>query len=99
MRLRKSLRARRLEFAMQYRKLGKWGVKVSEVSLGSWLTYGGSVGEENAANMIQYAYEHGVNFFDTANVYALGHAEEVVGATLRRFKRDSFFLATKVFFP
>ncbi|MDQ3974051.1 MAG: aldo/keto reductase family protein [Actinomycetota bacterium] len=84
---------------MQYRKLGRWGVKVSAVGLGSWLTYGGSVGETAARDCIHRAYELGVNLFDTADVYAGGRAEEVVGKALAGFPRESFVLATKVFFP
>lgn len=83
---------------MEYRHLGKSGVKVSEVALGSWLTYGGSVADEQATACINRAYELGINFFDTANVYRRGAAEEVVGRALKRFKRDSYFLATKVYF-
>ena len=84
---------------MEYRRLGNSGVKVSEISLGSWLTYGGSVAEEQATACINRAYEIGINFFDTANVYMRGAAEEIVGRALKNFERDSFFLATKVYFP
>lgn len=84
---------------MHYRKLGKWGVKVSEVAIGSWLTYGGSVDDEESIKLLQIAYEQGINFFDTANVYAHGHAEQVVGRAVRDLGRDNIFLATKVFFP
>ena len=84
---------------MEYRRLGRSGVKVSEVSLGSWLTYGGSVAEEQARACIHKAYELGINFFDTANVYMRGAAEEIVGRALEGFERDSYFLATKVYFP
>ena len=84
---------------MEYRRLGNSGVKVSEISLGSWLTYGGSVAEEQASACIDRAYEIGINFFDTANVYMRGAAEEIVGRALRGFERDSYFLATKVYFP
>ena len=84
---------------MQYRKLGRWGTKVSSVSLGSWLTYGGSVEEDTARECIWRAYDLGVNFFDTANVYMRGAAEEVMGKALKDFPRDSFVLATKVYFP
>ena len=84
---------------MEYRNLGKSGVKVSEVSLGSWLTYGGSVAAEQATSCIHKAYELGINFFDTANVYVRGDAEEIVGKALEGFERDSYFLATKVYFP
>jgi aryl-alcohol dehydrogenase-like predicted oxidoreductase len=84
---------------VEYRRLGRSGVKVSEISLGSWLTYGGSVAEERAQACIHKAYELGINFFDTANVYMRGAAEEIVGRTLKGFERDSYFLATKVYFP
>jgi len=84
---------------VEYRRLGNSGVKVSEISLGSWLTYGGSVAEEQASACIDRAYEIGINFFDTANVYMRGAAEEIVGRALRGFERDSYFLATKVYFP
>jgi aryl-alcohol dehydrogenase-like predicted oxidoreductase len=83
---------------MRYRKLGQWGVKVSEISLGSWLTYGGSVEDERAIACIHRAFELGVNFFDTANVYRQGAAEEVTGRALKDFRRDDYFLATKVYF-
>ncbi|CAN5786540.1 aldo/keto reductase family protein [soil metagenome] len=84
---------------MQYRRLGRWGTKVSAVGLGSWLTYGGSVEEDTARRCIHRAYELGVNFFDTANVYARGAAEKVVGQAIAEYPRDSYVLATKVFFP
>ena len=84
---------------MEYRRLGGSGVKVSEISLGSWLTYGGSVAEEQATACIHRAYDLGINFFDTANVYVRGAAEEIVGNALKGFERDSYFLATKVYFP
>ncbi|HEY7133734.1 MAG TPA: aldo/keto reductase, partial [Acidimicrobiia bacterium] len=84
---------------MQYRKLGRWGVQVSAVGLGSWLTYGASVSDDVASACIHRAYDDGVNFFDTANGYARGRAEEVVGKVLADFRRESFVLATKVFFP
>ncbi|WJH34588.1 aldo/keto reductase family protein [Paenibacillus sp. CC-CFT747] len=84
---------------MEYRRLGKSGVKVSEISLGSWLTYGGSVEAEQAEAVVDRAYELGINFFDTANVYHRGAAEEIVGKALKKYSRDSYVLATKVFFP
>jgi voltage-dependent potassium channel beta subunit len=84
---------------MKYRRLGHSGLKVSEISLGSWLTYGGYVERENAANAIHKAYDLGINFFDTANVYERGEAEKVVGDELKKYSRDSYVLATKVFWP
>ncbi|PKM49911.1 MAG: aldo/keto reductase [Firmicutes bacterium HGW-Firmicutes-7] len=84
---------------MQYRRLGKTGMKVSEISLGSWLTYGNSIEKETAIKTIDKAYELGINFFDTANVYARGSAELVVGEALKKYSRESYVLATKVFWP
>ena len=85
--------------AMQYRHLGRAGVRVSAISLGSWLTYGSSVEEETAIQCIHTAYEQGITFFDTANVYNRGAAEKVVGRALKDYPRHSYVLATKVFFP
>lgn len=84
---------------MRYRKLGRWGVNVSVIGLGSWLTYGGSVEEASARDCIARALERGINFFDTANVYARGRSEEVVGRAIAQFDRDDIVLATKVYFP
>lgn len=84
---------------MKYRRLGNSGVKVSEVCLGSWLTFGNATEDETAIQCIDRAYELGINFFDTANVYARGKSEEVVGRGLSKFPRDSYVVATKVFFP
>jgi aryl-alcohol dehydrogenase-like predicted oxidoreductase len=84
---------------MQYRRLGASGLKVSEVCLGSWLTFGNATEDRTAAACIEKAYDLGINFFDTANVYARGASEEVVGRALRPFPRDTYVVATKVFFP
>jgi voltage-dependent potassium channel beta subunit len=83
---------------VRFRKLGTWGLKISEIGLGSWLTYGGSVEDEKAIACIHRAFELGVNFFDTANVYRRGAAEEVTGRALKDFRRDDYVLATKVYF-
>lgn len=82
---------------MEYRRLGNTGLKVSEISLGSWLTYGGYVEEQKATASIDKAYDLGINFFDTANVYMRGEAEKVVGKALSKYDRSSYVLATKVF--
>ncbi|MEK4510542.1 aldo/keto reductase [Paenibacillus anaericanus] len=82
---------------MKYRRLGGSGLKVSEISLGSWLTYGGYVERENAVDAIKTAYDIGINFFDTANVYEQGAAEVLLGETLKLYPRESYVLATKVF--
>src|SRR3954453_10490912 len=84
---------------MNYRRLGDSDLEVSEVSLGSWLTYSGGVGREQAEACIQAAFEAGINFFDTANVYGRGAAETLLGDVLSRRERSSYVLATKVFFP
>lgn len=84
---------------MKYRRLGGSGLKVSEISLGSWLTYGGYVERENAEQSIKTAYDLGINFFDTANVYERGAAEELVGQALKAYPRESYVLATKAFWP
>jgi len=82
---------------VEYRRLGKTGLKVSAISLGSWLTFGAAVEREAAVATIHRAYDLGINFFDTANVYARGAAEEVVGEALRGLPRSSYVVATKVF--
>lgn len=84
---------------MKYRKLGRSGLKVSELSLGSWLTYGTKTEKDTAIKTIDKAYELGITSFDTANVYALGEAEKIVGEALSKYPRDSYVLATKVFWP
>jgi aryl-alcohol dehydrogenase-like predicted oxidoreductase len=81
---------------MEYRKLGATGLKVSEISLGSWLTYGGYVDKQQAFGIIDRAYELGINFFDTANVYRRGESEQIVGEALMKYPRSSYVLATKV---
>jgi aryl-alcohol dehydrogenase-like predicted oxidoreductase len=84
---------------MRYRQLGSSDLQVSEISLGSWLTYGGGVGSDQAEACIAKAFDVGINFIDTANVYAGGAAEEFLGQVLAGRQRDSYVLATKVFFP
>lgn len=84
---------------MKYRQLGKSGLRVSELALGSWLTYGKSVEDQTAKKCIETAYEAGINFFDTANVYEQGQAEIVLGKTLKNYNRDSLVVASKVYFP
>ncbi len=84
---------------MRYRRLGRSDLQVSEVSLGSWLTYGGGVGRDRAEACVRRAFELGVNFIDTANVYSGGAAETFLGEVLAGRPRSSYVLATKVFFP
>jgi voltage-dependent potassium channel beta subunit len=84
---------------MQYRRLGTSGLKVSEVCLGTWLTVGGAIEEATAEACIDKAFEVGINFIDTANVYARGKAEEALGQVLKKYDRDKYVIATKVYFP
>ena len=84
---------------MKYRKLGASDLSVSEISLGSWLTYGVGVAAEQTRACLDRAFDLGINFIDTANVYGRGKAETVLGEMLAGRSRDSYVLATKVFFP
>jgi aryl-alcohol dehydrogenase-like predicted oxidoreductase len=84
---------------MRYRKLGSSDLEVSEISLGSWLTYAGGVAAERARECTDAAFDAGINFFDTANVYGRGAAEEAWGEILSGRPRDSYILATKVWGP
>ena len=84
---------------METRPLGRSGLQVSEIALGSWLTFGSSVAADATRQLTRAAYDMGVNFFDTADVYANGKAEEVLGEALHEIPRHTFVLATKCFFP
>jgi aryl-alcohol dehydrogenase-like predicted oxidoreductase len=84
---------------MKFRRLGDSDLEVSEISLGSWLTYSGGVGREQTQACTRAAFEVGINFFDTANVYGTGAAEEAWGEILSGYERNSYVLATKVYFP
>ena len=84
---------------MKYRQLGASDLSVSVISLGSWLTYGVGVEADQARACVERAFELGINFIDTANVYGRGAAETVLGEMLSGRPRDSYILATKVFFP
>src|ERR1700750_956184 len=81
---------------MRYRRLGSSELEVSEISLGSWLTYSGGVAAEQTKACTDAAFEVGINFFDTANVYGRGAAESAWGEILAGRPRDSYILATKV---
>ena len=84
---------------MRTRRLGSSDLHVSEISLGSWLTYGGGVAREQAVACVERAFEVGINFIDTANSYGRGAAESFLGEVLAGRPRDSFVLATKLYFP
>jgi 1-deoxyxylulose-5-phosphate synthase len=84
---------------VRYRPLGSSDLEVSEISLGSWLTYGGGVSDNQAEACVRKAFEVGINFIDTANVYSRGGAEEFLGEVLANRPRDSYVLATKLYWP
>jgi aryl-alcohol dehydrogenase-like predicted oxidoreductase len=85
---------------MEYRRLGRTGLKVSEFSFGSWVTFAKQVGVDDAANMLAFAYDQGINFFDNAEGYEAGNSEKVMGEAISRlgWGRDSFMVSSKVFF-
>ena len=84
---------------MRYRKLGDSDTEVSEISLGSWLTFGEGVERDQTAACTRAAFDAGITLFDTSNAYGRGTAEQVWGEILSDFERDSYVLATKLFFP
>lgn len=84
---------------MHYRRLGKTGIKVSDISLGAWVTFGGQISDESAAALVHSAFEQGVNFFDNADIYAKGRAEVVLGQAVRDLPREELVISSKVFFP
>jgi len=84
---------------MRYRSLGRSGLKISELSFGSWVTYGNQMGEDVARECMAAAYDAGVNFFDNAEVYARGESERIMGAALRKlgWRRASYIVSTKFY--
>jgi aryl-alcohol dehydrogenase-like predicted oxidoreductase len=84
---------------MEFRRLGRSDLVVSEIALGSWLTYGGGVARAQAEACVRRAFDEGINFIDTANVYARGAAERFLGDVLAGVPRDRYVIATKVYFP
>ncbi|MCC4607063.1 aldo/keto reductase [Xanthomonas campestris pv. zinniae] len=88
------------EFAMLYRRLGSTGLQLSALSFGAWVTFGKQIGRGEARNLIAAAWDNGINFFDNAEVYARGRAEEVMGDVIAdlRLPRDSYCVSSKVFF-
>ena len=84
---------------MHYRRLGRSGLKISEISLGAWVTFGSQVDEDTSIELIQTAYDAGVNFFDNADIYANGLAESVMGRALKSIPREALVISSKVFWP
>lgn len=84
---------------MHYRRLGKSGLKVSEIALGAWITIGNQIDEKVSSDLIHAAYDQGINFFDNADAYASGQAETVVGKAIQDLPREALVLSSKVFWP
>jgi voltage-dependent potassium channel beta subunit len=84
---------------MHYRRLGRSGLKVSEISLGSWVTFGSQIDEAAAGEILHEAYDAGINFFDNADIYANGQSEEVMGKAVKDLPREALVLSSKVFWP
>ncbi len=84
---------------MHYRRLGRSGIKVSEISYGAWVTFGNQLGEREAREIIHAAYDLGVNFFDNADVYARGQAEILMGKAIADLPREALVISSKVFWP
>jgi voltage-dependent potassium channel beta subunit len=84
---------------MHYRRLGKSGLKVSEISLGAWVTFGNQIDEKTAIDLLHTAYDQGINYFDNADMYANGMAETVMGKAIRDLPREALVLSSKVFWP
>jgi aryl-alcohol dehydrogenase-like predicted oxidoreductase len=85
--------------AMNYRRLGRSGLKVSELSFGSWVTYGNQMGSGEARECMTAAYDAGVNFFDNAEIYAKGQSEIIMGEVFAKsgWRRSSYIVSTKFF--
>ena len=84
---------------MHYRRLGHSGLKVSEISLGSWVTFGNQLDENAAIALIKEAFSQGINFFDNADMYANGVAETVMGKAVKTMPRPELVISSKVFWP
>jgi len=84
---------------MHYRRLGRSGIKVSEISYGAWVTFGNQLGEKEARELVHAAYDLGVNFFDNADVYARGQAEILMGKAIADLPREALVISSKVFWP
>ena len=84
---------------MEFRRMGRSGLKLSAISLGSWITFGDQIQKTTAAELIQRAYEEGINFFDSADVYASGESERVMGEAIKELPREELVISSKVYWP
>jgi voltage-dependent potassium channel beta subunit len=84
---------------MKHRAMGRTGLKLSEISLGAWITFGEQIDEATAKEILHVAYDHGVNYFDNADVYADGQAEVVMGRAIKDLPREGLVISSKVYWP
>jgi len=84
---------------MKYRRLGNAGIKVSEISIGGWLTFGGTVDEKTTEGILAAAIDHGVNFIDLSDIYSRGEAERVCGKMIKKYTRSDLVISSKLFWP
>lgn len=84
---------------MQYRRIGRSGLKVSEIAIGGWLTFGGSIDQQRTSRIITAAIDHGINFIDLADIYARGDAETAIGRILPNHRRGDLVISSKLFWP
>ncbi|MGC8819477.1 MAG: aldo/keto reductase, partial [Athalassotoga sp.] len=82
---------------MEYRKVGKWGLKISELGFGTWLTFGPQLDVDTSKKIIREAFKNGINFFDTAEAYQGGMAEYILSQALKEFRREELVVSTKIF--
>ena len=84
---------------MNYRRVGKSGLRISEIALGGWLTYGGTVDADKAIPIVRAAVDHGINFIDIADIYSKGQAEEIIGRAIADIPRSNLVISSKLFWP
>ena len=84
---------------MNYRRVGKSGLRISEIALGGWLTYGGTVDADKAIPIVRAAVDHGINFVDIADIYSKGQAEEIIGRAIADIPRSNLVISSKLFWP
>jgi voltage-dependent potassium channel beta subunit len=82
---------------MQYNNLGKAGIRISEISFGSWITFGKQIGQKEVTDLMHAAFDNGINFFDNAEGYAHGEAESLMGIAIKEFRRSDLVISTKIF--
>jgi voltage-dependent potassium channel beta subunit len=84
---------------MQYRQMGRTGLKLGAISLGAWVTFGDQIDDKVASELIHHAYDQGINYFDNADIYANGKAEQTMGKAIKDLPREALVISSKVFWP